>query len=167
MLPTVPLEWGPGMTRIGVCLISGVSPPSHSWVRGKAPRCSADPVEFPGSWEIGPLLGRGVVAAPTGPGTSFPEPLSSSEHLRIPFPSPPSQSHLHPHSTHSPKPLSAHTAGCTLHAVCLLETHLPSTQRKSQASPAGVPLGKKKLKMFENWAYYYESILLLPYINYE
>ena len=65
---------GLGLTRIGVCLVGGVSQTSDTWVWDKgtrAPRCvssqhaPADPVQLPRSRETGLLQGRVVVAETT------------------------------------------------------------------------------------------------------
>ena len=89
----------------------------------KAPRCSADPVEFPGSWEIWASSGKRGCGS-TNWAWYFPS-LShcpSSEHLENPS-LPLLHDHTYTPTPHTAQSHSAHTAGCTLHAVCLPGKH--------------------------------------------
>ena len=83
----------------------------------------ADPVEFPGSWEIwASSLKRGCGSNNWGLILPFSEPLLPQSIWRI-LSLPLIHDHIYTCPPHTAQSHSVHPAGCTLHAVCLPGKH--------------------------------------------
>lgn len=114
----------------------------------RAPTCSADPVGIPRVLgDLGPLLGRGVVAAPTGPGTSLPWATLLPQSIWRILSNPSFTITLTPHSHTQPKATQR-----TLQAApcCLPSWKHTFPPLRGSPRPHLLVFPRKKLKMFEN-----------------